>query len=275
MTFQLPHLSFSKNPSKSSSPASEFPNPDCPWCPPGVFGNPSNDGGGSSGNPNNNNDHSSSSKSSTSETGTATITKAGYGMDIGGAYPTTYDAMSDLQALASSQSSKWNSMFSQGGSGNDGSGSTTTKTTTTKTTKPTPIPTAADGTTDETPSENGDWCLIYAWAVHSVGGGGPGQAPLYQIETGIETFGADSKLVFDAKGIDLTGMKEQDNVIDQDDWKGLGDVTVRTAYDAIGSVFTSCEFNYGGTWYDGTIKNDIDSNYVSEMNSDCTIYLSC
>ncbi|KAF9882859.1 hypothetical protein FE257_004945 [Aspergillus nanangensis] len=276
-----PHLNTKSTSWKSGKPPSptcvtghkcgllpiDFPSWICPWCPPGVFGNPSSGGGGSSGNPNDNNnnnddDHSSSSTTSTTETGTATITKAGYGIDIGGSYPTTYAAIADLDALKSSQAAKWRAMFSATSSTT--SKGTTKTTTTTTTTKPTPTPTAASGTTDETPTEKGDWCLIYAWAVHSVGGGGPGQSPLYQIETGIETFGPNNRLVFDAKDINLAGMKDQDNIIDQDDWKGLGDVTVRTAYDAIGSVFTNFgEVGLSG-WDQWSSQNQLDRSTVTK-----------
>jgi hypothetical protein len=75
-------------------PGVSFCDPDCPSCPPGMFGNIDGGGSGSSSGDDGNDDNSTST--TTTSDATAIATALVVGTDLGDAFPTDLPALSDL-----------------------------------------------------------------------------------------------------------------------------------------------------------------------------------
>jgi chitinase len=87
------------------SPCLLFCNPDCPFCPPGVF--PGGGGGGGSNDP----DHSSTETESRSHPSTTLGHTIFYDTILGDVFPTGFAAAADLDSLSSADASLISSMF--------------------------------------------------------------------------------------------------------------------------------------------------------------------
>jgi hypothetical protein len=115
-------------------------------------------------------------------------------------------------------------------------------------------------------------CRVEAYASHSYGGGGPGQAVINRYAYAVNCYNAEGGLHWQTPHGQYTGggvgIHRQDCGTQQDIW-------IDTAYNDASNHFIKCLANYNGQEARGEENDHIDSGIVSVSSSTCTYYFPC
>jgi hypothetical protein len=113
-------------------------------------------------------------------------------------------------------------------------------------------------------------CKVEAQTHHSIGGGGPGQAPINNISEALLCYDTNDKLIFSdlkAEVADNGGTA----TVSKAECRTEKDVTVSTNFDSASKTYKKCTSPYNSVRTAGTTSDKISSGTVSVTTSKYTI----